>query len=336
MKATSKATTKDTTRPAVDRDSIARTYETIRPHIRRTPVVTVAGGDFGLDTTSITFKLEFLQHAGSFKSRGAFTNLLLRDVPPAGVVAASGGNHGAAVAYASMKLGKPAKIFVPTVSSPAKIERIRSYGAELVVGGNLYADALAASEEWLRQSGALAVHAFDSVETLLGQGTAGLELEEQCPDIDTLLVAVGGGGLIGGIAAWYRGKIKVVGVEPELAPTLSMALQAGRPVDAPAGGIAADSLAPKRVGEIMFPIAQKFIDHVALVPDDAIAAAQQSLWETLRVVAEPGGAAATAALLSRRYRPERGERVGVMISGANTTAVDFSSHPNKSRGEISR
>src|ERR1022692_2741290 len=234
----------------VDRGAIARTYALIRPYIRRTPIVEVDGADFGLDGVTLVLKLELLQHSGSFKARGAFTNLLLREVPPAGVVAASGGNHGAAVAFAAMRLGRPARIFVPTVASPAKLERIRGYGAALVVTGDRYADALAASEEWAAQSGALPVHAYEQVETLLGQGTVGLEFEEQDPAVDSVLVAVGGGGLIGGIAAWYGGRTKVVGVEPELAPTLERALAAGRPVDAPAGGIAADSLAPRRVGEL--------------------------------------------------------------------------------------
>jgi len=184
-------------------------------------------------------------------------------------------------------------------------------------------DALAASETWVAQSGALAVHAFDQRETLLGQGSIALELTEQAPGLDTLLVPVGGGGLIGGIAAWYAGQVKVVGVEPEAAPTLSRALAAGHPVDAEAGGLAADSLAPRRVGELMFPIAQRHVAGVVLVTDDAIRQAQKALWSTLRIVAEPGGAAAFAALLSGRYRPQAGERVGVLISGGNTTAVDF-------------
>jgi threonine dehydratase len=239
------------------------------------------------------------------------------------VVAASGGNHGAAVAYTAMKLRKPARIFVPSVASPAKMERIRGYGAHLVVHGERYAEALAASEEWVAQSGALAVHAYEQIETLLGQGSVGLEFEEQAPQCDTLLVAVGGGGLIGGIAAWFAGRLRIVGVEPEAAPTLSLALQAGRPVDSPAGGIAADSLAPKRVGELMFPIAQNYVERVVLVSDEAIQTAQRALWDVMRVVAEPGGAAALAALLSGRYRPEPGERVGVLVCGANTTAVDF-------------
>ena len=307
----------------IDRAAISHTENLIRPHIRRTPTIDVNAEDFGLPDARLTFKLELMQHAGVFKPRGAFANLLLRDIPRAGVVAASGGNHGAAVAYAAMRLGIPARIFVPAISSPAKIARIRSYGADLVVGGERYADALAASEAWAAQSGALPLHAFDQRETLLGQGTVALELEQQAP-LDTLLVAVGGGGLIGGIAAWYRGNVRVIGVEPEAAPTLHDALAAGRPVDAPAGGIAADSLAPRRVGELMFPIAQRFVDRVALVTDDAIHDAQQKLWDTLRIVCEPGAAAPLAALLSGRYRPDASERVGILVCGGNTTAVDFS------------
>src|SRR5215469_1425111 len=269
---------------AISRDRITAAYELIRPHIRRTPVLEASGSDFGLDPIALTFKLELMQHAGAFKTRGAFANLLMRKIPPAGVVAASGGNHGVAVAYAAMKRGVRAKIFLPTISSPAKIARIREYGADLVVAGDLYADALAASEAHIAQSGALPVHAFDQAETLLGQGTVGLELEEQAPHLDTLLVAVGGGGLIGGIAGWYASRIKVVAVEPEAAPTLERALAAGRPVDAPAGGIAADSLAPRRVGELMFPIAQRHVARVVLVSEDAIRQAQKALWETLRIV----------------------------------------------------
>jgi threonine dehydratase len=307
----------------IHRELIAAVEPLVRPHIRRTPIVEVAGADFGLDSVHLVFKLELLQHSGSFKARGAFTNLLTQEVPPAGVVAASGGNHGAAVAYAAMKLGKRARIFVPVVASSEKIERIRSYGAELVVTGERYADALAASEEWAEESGALRVHAYDQIETLLGQGTVGLEFEEQSPQLDTLLVAVGGGGLIGGVAAWYENRIKIIGVEPEAAPTLSYALRAGRPVDSPAGGIAADSLAPRRVGELMFPIAQKFVREDILVPDEAIQDAQEALWKVLRVAAEAGGAAAFAALLTRRYEPKLGERLGVLVCGGNTHAVNF-------------
>ena len=302
---------------------IRSTYEAIAPHIRRTPVIEIDGADFGVTGRRLTLKLESLQHAGSFKARGAFTNLLTRKLPEAGVVAASGGNHGAAVAYAAMKRGVPAKIFVPTVASPAKIRQITDYGADLVVAGERYADALAASDEWTKQSGAMPIHAYDQIETLLGQGTVGLEWESQAPELSTLLVAVGGGGLIAGIAAWYEGRIKIVGVEPEKAPTLTRALEAGRPVDAEAGGIAADSLAPRRVGELAFGIVRRTIDSTVLVSDDAIRDAQRSLWKTLRIVAEPGGAAALAALISRRYVPGPSERVGVLICGGNTTAVDF-------------
>jgi threonine dehydratase len=308
----------------IGRDEIAATEQRIRPHIRLTPVLEADAADFGLASQPLSFKLELMQHSGSFKARGAFANLLLREVPAAGVAAASGGNHGAAVAYAAMRLGVPAKIFVPEISSPAKIERIRAYGAGLAVGGARYADALAACERWIAATGALSVHAFDQTETLLGQGSIGLELKRQVPMLDTVLVAVGGGGLIGGIAAWYAGKVKVVGVEPEEAPTLYRALQAGKPVDAEAGGIAADSLAPRRIGELVFPIARDHVDHVALVSDAAIQAAQEALWSKLRVVAEPGGAAAFAALLSGRYQPKSGERIGILVSGGNTVAVDFS------------
>jgi threonine dehydratase len=307
----------------IDRDQIAAAEKIIRPHIRRTPILEVSSDDFGLDSISLIFKLEFLQHAGSFKARGAFTNLLTRDVPKAGVVAASGGNHGVAVAYAAGKLGIPAKIFVPTVASADKIDRIRHSGADLVITGDRYADALAASETWLAQSGAMSIHAFNQRETLLGQGTVGLEFDQQYPRLDTLLVSVGGGGLIGGIASWYGSKIKLIGVEPEAAPTLSNALNAGHPVDSPAGGIAADSLAPKRVGELMFPVAQTYVEKVILVNDQEIAQAQEALWSVLRVVTEPGGATAFAALLSGRYQPEPAERVGVLLCGANTTAVNF-------------
>ena len=305
----------------IDGEGIRRAGSLIRDQVRRTPVVEVQGADFGLDGITLVFKLELLQHSGSFKARGAFTNLLMRPVPPAGVVAASGGNHGAAVAFAAMKLGIPARIFVPVVSSQAKMDRIRGYGADLVVIGERYADALAASQEWAEESGALSIHAYDQAETLLGQGTVGLELEQQYPQLDALLVAVGGGGLIGGIAAWYEGRTRVVGVEPAAAPTLYRALEAGRPVDAEAGGIAADSLAPRRVGELMFPIAQKYVEQVLLVSDDAILQAQAALWNVLRIAAEPGGAAALAALLSRKYQPRPGERLGILVCGGNTTAV---------------
>ncbi len=308
---------------AITPQAIARCEGIIRPHIRRTPVIGINAAEFGLAAAPLSLKLELLQHSGSFKARGAFANLLTREVPEAGVVAASGGNHGAAVAYAAMKLRKPARIFVPSVSSPAKIARIREYGADLVVGGDGYADALAASEISAQQTGAMLVPAFDQNETIMGQGTVGLEISEQAPDIDTLLVAVGGGGLVAGIAAWYAGRIKVIGVEPQASPTLTKALEAGHPVDAEAGGLAADSLAPRRVGERVFPIVQRYAPQTVLVSDEAIAEAQATLWRALRIVAEPGGAAAFSAILSGAYKPADGERIAIVISGGNTVAVNF-------------
>jgi len=309
---------------AIGRAAIAAAYDKIRAHIRRTPILDLSGREFGLEHFPLHLKLELLQHTGSFKVRGAVTNLLFREVPASGIGAASGGNHGVAVAFAAHAFQIPARIFVPQVCSPAKQRLIRNYGAELVVTGARYAESLAACNEWVRNSGAMAIHAFDQRETLLGQGTLGLELEEQVSNLDTLFVAVGGGGLIGGIAAWFDGKIKIIGVEPETAPTLCKALEAGRPVDAEAGGLAADSLAPRRVGEWMFPIAQKYVERVILVSDDGIRKTQEMLWNTTRIAAEPGGAAALAALTSGKYVPAKDERVAVLICGGNTTAVDFS------------
>jgi len=309
----------------ISRDDIRRCYDMIRPYIRRTPVIEVDLAD--LDGQSLdgpdpagrpaTLKLEQLQCAGSFKARGAFTNLLLRDVPAAGVVAASGGNHGVAVAYAAHRRGVPATIFVPTVSAPAKMERIRQLGADLVVTGDRYADALAAAEDFQRTSGALSVHAYDQHETILGQATLGLELAGQTDGLDTVLVPVGGGGLIAGVASWFAGQVRVVGVEPAGAPTLSYARAAGQPADAPAGSVAADALAPRQVGELVFPITEAYVDDVLLVADAAILAAQQALWQAFRIAAEPAASVGIAALMAGQYKPAPGEHVAVVISGAN-------------------
>ena len=301
----------------ITRSEIQEVETRIRPYIRRTPILEIDGADVGLPSIRLILKLELLQHSGSFKSRGGFTNLLLRDVPDVGVVAASGGNHGAAIAYCAHRLNYRAKIFVPSVASPAKVELIRGYGADLEIAGERYADALEASEEYIAKTGAMPIHAYDQRETLLGQGTTGMELNEQFPDLDSLLVAVGGGGLLGGVASWYRNDVKLIAVEPELAPTLDYALKAGKPVDAPAGGIAADSLAPKRVGELMFPIAKQFVDQSILVTDEEIRNAQKTLWRLARIAAEPGGAATLAGILSKRYQPEKGERVGLIVCGGN-------------------
>jgi threonine dehydratase len=304
----------------ISRDDICRCYDVIRPYIRRTPVIQVDLSELDASATALqvgTLKLEQLQCAGSFKARGAFTNLLLRDVPPAGVVAASGGNHGVAVAYAAHRRGVPAKIFVPTVSAPAKIERIRQLGADLVITGERYADALAAAQDWVQISGAMSVHAYDQRETILGQGTLGLELAGQAGDLDTVLVPVGGGGLIAGVASWFAGAVRVVGVEPDGAPTLSYARAEGRPTDAPAGSVAADALAPRRVGDLVFPITQAYVDDVVLVDDSSILTAQQALWQAFRIAAEPAGSVGIAALLGGAYKPAAGEHVAVLISGAN-------------------
>jgi threonine dehydratase len=308
---------------AVTPQAIAANARLIRPYIRRTPVISIDRAELGLAAGELVLKLEQLQHSGSFKARGALTNLLRRDVPAAGVVAASGGNHGAAVAYAAGILGIRARVFVPEVSSGAKISRIRSYGAELVVSGASYSDALALSQDVVASSGAMPVHAYDQVETMLGTGTVAIELAEQAPAVTTVLAGVGGGGLLAGICAAYSGRVRVIGAEPEDAPTLTRAIEAGRPVDAPVGSVAIDSLAPRRVGELTFPLISRHAEGVVLVSDDEIVAAQRLLWDRLRVVAEPGGCTALAALASGKYRPAPDEIVAVVISGANTTAVDF-------------
>jgi len=307
----------------VDRQAIVSIDTLIRPYLRRTPVIRADRADFGLPPGPLVLKLEHLQHTGSFKARGAFANLLLRDIPPAGVVAASGGNHGVAVSYAARCLGVPARIYVPGISSAAKIARIRGYGAHLVITGDTYADALAASREWAASRGAMTVHAYDQAETILGAGTLGIELAQQAPAAATVLASVGGGGLLSGIAAAYAGQVRVVGAEPEEAPSLTHALKAGRPVDAPVGGAAADSLGARQVGELPFSILTGHAAQAVLVSEDAIRQAQELLWDRFRLVAEPGGCAALAALASGAYQPAPGETVAVVISGANTTVTGF-------------
>jgi threonine dehydratase len=298
----------------VDRQVITAAAHRISRYVRHTPTLS---GDLGGDA-AVTLKLELLQHAGSFKPRGAFNRLLSAAVPPAGVIAASGGNHGAAVAYAARSLGVTAEIFVPGATPAAKVARIASYGAKVVQSGATYAEALLASRERQARSGALEVHAYDHTDVLAGQGTVGRELEQDAPELTHILVATGGGGLIGGIAAWYAGSAAVISVEPEGCCGLHEALRAGRPVVAPVGGLAADSLGARQVGELMFPIAQRFVSQAVLVPDEAIAAAQRLLWDRFRLVTEPGGATAVAALLCGRFVPPPGARVGVVLCGANT------------------
>lgn len=304
----------------ITREAITRAAARIAPYVRRTPVLDVAVD--GVDRP-VTLKLELLQHAGSFKSRGAFNTLLGASVGRGGVATASGGNHGAAVAYAARELGHKARIFVPEIASPAKVARIASYGAAIVQQGANYNEALSLCEAYIAESGATGVHAYDAEATLEGQGTLARELEDQAPGIDTLLVAVGGGGLIGGIAAWYQSGVKVVGVEPFTCNTLHASLAAGERVPVKTSGLAADSLGATTVGQLMFEIAKDHIAEVALVSDDDIRNAQRKLWREMQLVTEPGGAAAFAALLSGSYRPEPGERVGVVVCGANTSMDVF-------------
>jgi threonine dehydratase len=297
-----------------DRTSIVAAASRISAYVRHTPVLRADIGDHSL----VTLKLELLQYTGSFKPRGAFNRLLAAERLESGIIAASGGNHGAAVAYAARSLGMSAEIFVPSGTPAAKVARIASYGARVVQGGETYAEALTASRHRQSETGALEVHAYDHADVLAGQGTVGRELEQDAPELTHVLVATGGGGLIGGIAAWYAGSAAVISVEPEGCPALHDALRAGEPVAAPVGGLAADSLGARQVGALMFPIAQRFVSQAVLVPDAAILAAQRLLWEQFRLVAEPGGATAVAALLSGRFVPPDGARVGVVVCGANT------------------
>ena len=271
---------------------IRAAYAVIAPYVRRTPLIEAASPIAG--APAISLKLEFLQHAGSFKPRGAFHNLLTRAAPPVGCATASGGNHGAAVAYAAAKLGVRARVFVPEIAAPPKIAKIKAYGAEVVVQGAAYAEAQALCDAYVVESGALAIHPYATAATVAGQGTVGLEWEEDLArlglrPIDTALVAVGGGGLVAGVAAWFDGRAKVVGVEPEGSRALDAALEAGRPVDVP----------------------------VKSVADAAISAAQRWLWRELQIAVEPSGAAVFAALASGAYRSAAGERVGVLVCGAN-------------------
>ena len=298
----------------------------IGPYVRRTPVVVLDGDRVGLPH-DVALKLEGMQHSGSFKVRGAFNALLAADVPAAGVIAASGGNHGAAVAYAASALGHRAEVFVPATAPAAKLERIRRYGAQVTAVGADYAEAFQASVEQAERTGALRVHAYDQHDVVAGQGTVAVELGRQCPELDVVLVAVGGGGLIAGCAAWYTDSLSTVAVEPEGAPTLHAARQAGEPVDVPVGGIAADALGARRLGTIAAEVTARYVASSVLVPDDAIRTAQKVLWEELRVLAEPGGATALAALLCGAHVAPPGAAVGAIVCGANLDPASWTVLP---------
>jgi threonine dehydratase len=311
---------------AVSPSDIRAAHQRIRGHIRRTPLLETASPTAGAPPLSL--KLECLQETGSFKARGAFHNLFTRPTSAAGCATASGGNHGAAVAFAAQKLGIRARVFVPEIASPAKIAKIKAYGAEAMIGGAAYAEAQERCNAYVAESGALLIHPYDAVETVAGQGTVALEWEEDLErfglaKLDTVLIAVGGGGLIAGVAAWFQGRVKVVGVEPEGSRALHAALEADKPVDVTVSSIAADSLGAKRIGELDFDIARSFVNSVALVKDAAIAEAQRRLWAEYSVITEPGGAAAFAAVTSGAYQPEHNERVGVLICGSNADLTAF-------------
>jgi threonine dehydratase len=300
----------------------------IAGHVRRTPVLEMEPRAFG-SAAQVVLKLELMQHAGSFKARGAFSRILsAARVSEAGVIAASGGNHGAAVAYAARQLGHRAEIFVPESTPDVKVDRLRRYGARVVLTGASYAEAWAACQARARETGALEVHAYDQPEVVAGQGTLARELELQCAGLDcagldTVFVAVGGGGLIGGVAAWFASRVKVIAVEPERCPTLYTAIRDGAPVDVEVGGIAADSLGARRIGQIAFDVAQRHVDSIVLVSDQEIRDAQRALWDSVRVLTEPGAAAALAGLRSGKYQVAAGERVGVIVCGGNTDPAKF-------------
>jgi threonine dehydratase len=335
----------------ITKADIEAAAERIAGRVRRTPVLAVEPAAFGVP---LLLKLEYLQHSGSFKARGAFNRLLSEPVPAAGVVAASGGNHGLAVAYAARELGVAAEVFVPESAAAVKVQRLRAYGARVTRTGAEYAEAYAASQEYAERTGALVVHAYDQPEVQAGQGTVGRELAEQAPEITTVLVAVGGGGLIAGIATWFSrpmpsgreeqrfsrpmpsgreeqrfSRARVVAVEPRTAPTLNAALAAGEPVDVAVSGVAADALGARRItAGALAALTNTDTDTVSvLVEDKAILAARQALWDELRIAVEPAGAAALAALLSGKYQPEPGERLAVVCCGANTDPADLTVRP---------
>jgi threonine dehydratase len=300
----------------ISRKDVEAAFSLIRPHVRRTPVIELAKGSLGI-AAPLALKLESLQVSGTFKGRGAFHKLLASKVPAAGIIAASGGNHGVAAAYAARALGHRAEIFVPTISSPAKVARLKSYGAIVHQVGAVYAEARAASEKRAAETGALMVQAYEDPVVFAGAGSVALEFAEQAT-FDTLLVAVGGGGLIAGCAAAIGEGTQIVAVETEGTPTLHEALKAGRPVDVKISGIAADALGASRIGVPNFEVAQKLVRQSVLVDDEAVRRAQRALWEDLHVVAEPSGATGLAALMAGAYRPGPTERVATLICGANT------------------
>lgn len=295
--------------PAVTPDDIDRAAERIGFRARRTPV---------MEHGPLTLKLELLQHAGSFKTRGAFNRVLSEPTLPAsGVITASGGNHGAALSYVGSQLGVPTEVFMPSTSPAVKRSNIERFGATVTVIDGYYDDAQLAANLRQAETGAAMIHPFDHPATVAGQGTMSREIDQQVGGFDTLVVATGGGGFTAGQAAWFRDRVRIVSVEPETSQCLRAALAAGEPVEVAVSGVAADSLGAKRIGSVPWSILRHFVDEAVTVSDDAIRAAQRELWDELRLVVEPGGAAALAALRAGAYRPAAGERVVVVVCGSN-------------------
>lgn len=301
----------------VTRSDIEAAAGCIAGGVRDTPMLVPGPDLFGLDA-AVALKLELLQHTGSFKPRGALHRARTSEIPEAGLIAASGGNHGLAVAWVAQQLGVPGEIFVPEVSPPAKVDKIRKLGATVHVTGALYADALAACRERQRESGALDIHAYDHVDTIAGTGTIGLEIERDLPSVDTVLVSLGGGGLASGVAAWFTGTdTTVVVVEPAKSRCFAAAVAAGEPVDVPVAGVAADSLGAPKIGATNWRALTAANAQSITVTDDAIRDAQRRFWAETQLVVEPGGATAAAALWSGAYAPRAGESVAVIVCGAN-------------------
>jgi threonine dehydratase len=315
----------------LDRADVDDAARRIAGHVRRTPVQLVEAGDDWLPSGGC-LKLELLQHTGTFKPRGAFNRILSAQArgeldPEVGIVVASGGNAGLANAFAARAVGVPATVFVPTTSSPTKVRRLTEYGATVVARGTEYADAYDAAVAHVADTGAVYCHAYDQPEVCAGAGTLGLELLDQLADagrqVDTILVAVGGGGLMAGVATAVDGGARVVGVEPLGAPTLHAALSAGEPVDVEVSGVAADSLGARRLGSIAWEVARRSAVGSVLVTDAALVDARRQAWDRYRLVLETGAAAPLAALLARAYVPAKGERVAVVLCGANTDPSDL-------------
>jgi len=315
----------------VQREDVVEAAERVRDRVRRTPILRIEPGDDWLPSGGC-LKLELMQHTGTFKARGAFNRILSAaergELDPAiGIVAASGGNAGLANAFAAAAIGVPATVFVPTTASPAKLHRLESYGATVVPRGTEYADAFDAAMQHVANTGAVYCHAYDQPEICAGAGTLGLELLDQLDalgqEVDTVLVSVGGGGLMSGVATAVDGRARVVGVEPVQAPTFSRALAVGEPVDVPVSGVAADSLGARRLGAIAWAVATRTGATSVVVEDEEIVSARQQLWDRYRLAVEPGAAAALAALTSGSYGPAPGERVAVVLCGANTDPSDL-------------